>query len=180
MNNFNGFPATYQPQMYQQQDGFQNPMQTPAYWQRQLQQMYQGQQQPSANYQVEPSNQQTMNNYMIWVQGEAGAKAFNLPRNTTLPLWDSEANVIYIKSVDINGKPSMTTIHYNEDVPSSENEKQAPIESVDTVAYATKEQFDSVIEQLKNLTEQVNSMESKLMNLQNKPQQQNNNRRGNK
>jgi hypothetical protein len=87
-----------------------------------------------------------MNNYMIWVQGEAGAKAFNLPRNTTLPLWDSEANVIYIKSVDINGKPSMTTIHYNEDVPSSENEKQAPIESVDTVAYATKEQFDSVIE----------------------------------
>lgn len=78
-----GFPATYQPMYYQ-------PQYTPQF------------QQP----------QQTQNNGMIWVSGEAGAKAYLVAPNTTVQLWDSEAQVIYLKSADASGMPSMKVLDY--------------------------------------------------------------------
>ena len=49
---------------------------------------------------------------MIWVQGESGAKSYLLAPNNTLPLWDSEAQTIYLKSADASGMPSMKIIDY--------------------------------------------------------------------
>ena len=85
----NGFPVTY-PQYYPQAQ--QVPQQMP-------QQM--PQQAPSP---------QSYN--MIWVQGEAGAKSYLVAPNTTVQLWDSEAPVIYLKSADASGMPSMKIIDY--------------------------------------------------------------------
>jgi hypothetical protein len=51
-------------------------------------------------------------NSMIWVQGEAGAKSYLVAPNTTIPLWDSESQTIYIKSADNSGMPSMKIIDY--------------------------------------------------------------------
>ena len=84
----NGFPIGYQP--YPQ----------PTYAQQyQQSQQYQNQQaQPSPN--------------LIWVQGEAAAKSYPVAPNSSVPLWDSEANVIYIKSADMSGMPSMRVIDY--------------------------------------------------------------------
>lgn len=48
----------------------------------------------------------------IWVQGEAAAKSFMVAPNSTVTLWDSEAQVIYIKSADANGMPSMRILDY--------------------------------------------------------------------
>ena len=79
----NGYPATYQPMYYQTQ--------------------YTPQFQPP---------QQTQNNGMIWVSGEAGAKAYLVAPNTTVQLWDSEAQVIYLKSADASGMPSMKVLDY--------------------------------------------------------------------
>jgi len=83
----NGFPATY-PQFYPQTPQMQSfnpqPVQQPA---------------------------QSQNN-MVWVQGEAGAKSFLMAPNTTVPLWDSESQTIYIKSADASGMPSMKIIDY--------------------------------------------------------------------
>ena len=46
--------------------------------------------------------------YMEWVEGEVGAKAFQMPvgyvPNTPIPLWDSTAHKIYLKSWDMMGK----------------------------------------------------------------------------
>ena len=85
----NGFPVNY-PQYYPQfqQVQQQNPVPTP---------------QPQV---------QTQNNPMIWVQGETGAKSYLLSPNTTLPLWDSERQTIYLKSADASGMPSMKTLDY--------------------------------------------------------------------
>ena len=87
----NGFPATY-PQFYPQyqQPQYQQQAQTP-------------QPQPNVPQQSNP---------MIWVQGEAGAKSYLLAPNTTAPLWDSEAQTIYIKSTDASGMPSMKILDY--------------------------------------------------------------------
>ena len=43
----------------------------------------------------------------IWVQGEAGAKSFLVGPGKTVALWASEAQVIYLKSADPSGMPSM-------------------------------------------------------------------------
>lgn len=49
--------------------------------------------------------QGTGGNDMIWVQGEAGAKAYLVAPNTTVVLWDTETPTIYVKSADGTGKP---------------------------------------------------------------------------
>lgn len=43
----------------------------------------------------------------VWVNGEVGARAHLLAPNVTLPLWDSDANYLYLKSSDSTGKMSM-------------------------------------------------------------------------
>lgn len=91
----NGFPATYQPMYYPQQ--------------------YQPQpvQQPTPTPQPQP-----VNTSIIWVQGEAGAKSHLVAPNTTVPLWDSEAQRIFLKSADPAGMPSMKILNYTiEEVP---------------------------------------------------------------
>lgn len=89
---YNGvFPATYQPMGYVPQA------------QPQMQQV-----QP-----VPPQTQMAQQNgQMTWVQGETGAKSYLLAPNTTLPLWDSERQTIYLKSADASGMPSMKILDY--------------------------------------------------------------------
>lgn len=56
--------------------------------------------------------QQPTNNGIIWVQGEAGAKSYLVAPNNTVQLWDSEEQVIYLKSADASGMPSMKILDY--------------------------------------------------------------------
>lgn len=144
MDNFNGFPATYQPTYYYQ------PAPTTAVPTYQYRPMN-WQQQP---VQTTSQQQQQNNNSMVWVQGEAGAKAFSLPPNTTIPLWDSESQTIYIKSVDANGKPTMTILDY------VDRSASTPQEEVAKVEYATKEQMDAFNKQLIVFNEKLNGLSS--------------------
>ena len=64
---------------------------------------------PQAN--VNPTQPQTNSN-LIWVQGEAGAKSYMVAPNTTVQLWDSESQTIYLKSADASGMPSMRILDY--------------------------------------------------------------------
>lgn len=74
--------------------------------------------QPTQFYYPQTQNQNLQsqsvqqNNGIIWVQGEAGAKSYLVAPNTTVPLWDSESEVIYLKSADASGMPSMKVIDY--------------------------------------------------------------------
>lgn len=82
----NGFPMSYQPMYYQPQyQQVQNPVQNAS---------------------------QNTNSGIIWVQGEAGAKSYLVAPNTTVQLWDSEDQVIYLKSADASGMPSMRVLDY--------------------------------------------------------------------
>ena len=92
----NGFPMSYQPMYYPQQFQPQQPIMASP-------QPQQTQQQPA---------QQPVNNGIIWVQGEAGAKSYLVAPNTTVQLWDSENQVIYLKSADASGMPSIKTLDY--------------------------------------------------------------------
>lgn len=64
-----------------------------------------------ASYQ--PMNyQQNYQSGIIWVSGEAGAKAYMVAPNTTVALFDSENQTIYLKSADASGMPSIKTLDY--------------------------------------------------------------------
>lgn len=99
----NGFPATYQPMYYQ-----------PQYQPMQYQQPQPVQQAPT-----NPAPAQPTTSNIIWIQGEAGAKSHLVAPNTTVALWDSEAQRIFLKSADAAGMPSMKILNYTiEETPS--------------------------------------------------------------
>ena len=73
----------------------------------------------------------------IWVSGEAGAKAYLVAPNTTVQLWDSESNCVYLKSADATGMPSMKILDYT--IRNAQNDvKKTPLEN-EPKEYATKD-----------------------------------------
>ncbi len=63
----------------------------------------------------QPPQQATNNsNEIIWVQGEAAAKSYIVAPGNTVILWDSENPVLYIKTADSSGIPSMRVLDYTE------------------------------------------------------------------
>lgn len=51
------------------------------------------------------NTQSTGNQGFVWVQGEAGAKAYPVAAGNSVLLMDSESPVLYMKSTDISGRP---------------------------------------------------------------------------
>ena len=132
------------------------------------------------NQMNQPQQQTTAG--IIWVQGEAGAKAYsNIRPDIPVALWDSEEPVIYIKSIDNTGKPSMTILDYTERNSSESKQPEVP-----QVEYVTKEQLDSLNNQYSSFDEQLKELSGHVKDIENritsfgKPQTNNNNRRGNK
>lgn len=64
---------------------------------------YQMPYQQMQNYQL---NTQQANNGIVWVQGEAGARAYPVAAGNSVMLLDSESPVFYIKSTDNTGMPT--------------------------------------------------------------------------
>lgn len=127
---YTGFPATYQPMYYQPQ--------------------YQAPSQPSAAPQTN----------VIWVQGEAAARGYLMAPNTTLPLWDSEANVIYLKSTDSAGMPSMKVLDYTirDQTPVNAPVAASAAQGNNSPAYATKADLEVLAGQIDRLKAKMDSM----------------------
>lgn len=143
MPYYNGFPATYQP-MYQPY----TPMQV------QPQQSYTGA--SPAQQPVQPPVQQSNK---IWVQGENGAKSYLVAPNSTVDLWDSEQQTIYIKSADASGMPTMKILDYTLREPNKSTSNPASFAPDDKIPdYATKDDFRAVSEQITALRDRVDSL----------------------
>lgn len=131
----NGFPATYQPMYYPQQFQTQMPQQ--------------------------PIQQQ--NNGIIWVQGEAGAKSYLVVPNTTVQLWDSEAQVIYLKSADASGMPSMKILDYTirNQTPVNAPVTAPPAPTINTQDFALRTDLDALAGQINALRAEIDGMTTK-------------------
>ena len=91
--------------------------------------------------QYQQPTQNTQQNGIIWVQGEAAAKSYLVAPGQTVQLWDSEEKVIYLKSADGSGMPSMKVLDYT-----IRGEAEAkPTE------YATKEDLAALSERIEKL-----------------------------
>ena len=116
-----GFPATYQP-MYQQ---YQAPV-----------------------MQTQQQAQQPQQNGIIWVQGEQAAKSYLVAPNSTVQLWDSEEKVIYLKSADASGMPSMKILDYT--IRGDANTVQAP-----AAEFATKDDLRALEDKIRDIREEM-------------------------
>lgn len=96
---------------------------------------------------VAPAPQQPQNNGIIWVQGEAGAKSFMVAPNTTVQLWDSEDQVIYLKSADASGMPTMKVLDYT--IRQAGNSQAAP--ALMQSDYVTRDELSAFEEKIKKM-----------------------------
>ena len=81
-------------------------------------------------------------NGLIWVQGESAARSWPVLPGTTTVLWDIDSSVIYLKSADISGMPSLKILDYT--IRGTEGK---------TENYVTKSDFESLkhdIEEIKS------------------------------
>ena len=111
--------------------------------------------QPAVSYQAQ---QQPVG--IIWVDGEVGAKAYQLPSNwpvnAPMPLWDTNDTVIYLKSTNQMGMPNpLQKIHYTMEeakttpMVGNSGNTQPALPAPDMSNYVTKEDFDRMKEELK-------------------------------
>lgn len=83
---------------------------------------------------------------VIWVQGEAGAKAYMVAAGNNVLLLDSDNPVFYIKSTDQSGMPlPLRIFDYTERAQAG---KTAPAAQSPQTEYITRSEFEAAIERL--------------------------------
>lgn len=92
---------------------------------------------------AQPQMQQggQFNQGLLWVQGEAGAKAYLTAPNTTVLLMDSENERFYIKSTDGAGMPNLRIFEYKEMI---QNRTPAEPQQVAMDDYVTRDEFEKL------------------------------------
>ena len=125
---YNNFPVTYQP-VY--------PQYVP---------------QPQIQQQPTP---QAQNNSLIWVSGEAGAKAYLVAPNTTVQLWDSEAQTIYLKSADGSGMPTMKILDYTIREQAPQGQSVPTLMHDEVSEYVTKSELTAFEEKIQKQLDKI-------------------------
>lgn len=88
---------------------------------------------------VQPQ-EQTQN--LIRVNGIEEAKAYQMPANSTVALFDSNDDVMYVKSTDGAGFPSIRTFAFTE-----VKEQNKPVQQIN---YISREEFEEFKKELMN------------------------------
>jgi len=106
--------------------------------------------QMAQNYQ-QPTNNNS-NGGILWVQGEAGAKAYPVGAGNSVQLMDTEDSVFYIKTVDQSGMPQPLRIFdYTERT--AQNATAAVL--TDNKGNITREEFESLKERVRAISERI-------------------------
>lgn len=102
------------------------------------------------------NNQANTQTSLIWVQGLEAAKSYLVAPNTTVTLWDSESQTIFLKSADASGMPSMKILDYKiRDNTPQETARASHSE------FATKVDVESIKKEIVALTDRVNNLYEK-------------------
>ena len=120
-------------------------------------------QQSYAQPQIQPqmqSNQGTIN----WVQGEIGARAYPVGPNMSVLLMDSEGQNFYIKTADQSGMPSLKKYAYSEVVEEPLRLESRDNREIDTSYQATRDEVKKLQEEIKDLKNQLATMEIDMRN----------------
>ena len=143
----------------------------PAYPANSYQQQYSQAAVPQNPYSQQPQSyaaqQQPVG--IVWVDGEVGAKAYQLPAgwpvNAPMPLWDTNDTIIYLKSTNQMGMPNpIQKVRYTMEeqprmapamqsnqgsLPGGYSEGQSGHASADLSQYVRKDELENLKEELK-------------------------------
>lgn len=103
---------------------------------------------------------QQINQGLLWVSGEVGAKSYLVAPNSTVLLMDSDSQRFYLKSADGAGMPSMRIFEYNEvtNTPSSvvyaTNSHEKELDS----KYVTREEYEGLKRQYESIMQRLDSI----------------------
>lgn len=131
---YNYFPATYQPFGYGM----------PQYSQQQFQQ----QQQPQ------------IQNGIIWVSGDEEAEAFPIAPNNAVRLWHRTMPIVYFKSADASGKPSLASYDLVERTRTAQ-ERTEPAESK-LVDYTRKDELGALTAALEAVKKDIRQIKRQM------------------
>lgn len=88
-------------------------------------------------------------NGLVSVTGIEGAKAYQLPPNSAMPLFDGNQDILYLKTTDSAGYPTIKTFSFK----AMEEPKHAPQEQGGE--YVQRSEFDALVEQVTSLVGQA-------------------------
>ena len=155
----------YQPQYYQggyypqYQNGASPDMLNQFKAQYQPMQMQQPMMQQPVQMQMQPPN--TSNDMMIWVLSEVEAQSYPVAPNNSVILWDKNNDVVYIKSVNAQGVPSMRVLDYKERT--AENAQKTTVEHECKCGgkFVLKEDFKALQEEFEALQAKIEQLSVK-------------------
>ena len=144
--------------MYQPMQTYGNYQPMPQPYQDRLAQL-QSQYQQTVNVpQMAPQPQ--INQGLLWVSGEVGAKSYLVAPNSTVLLMDSDASRFYLKSADQSGMPSLRVFEYTEVVNAPQTSVIAPnsdLKELDS-KYVTREEYDGLKSLYGKILERLDSV----------------------
>jgi hypothetical protein len=111
--------------------------------------------------QMQPAQPQ-VNQGLLWVSGEIGAKSYLVAPNSTVLLMDSDAQRFYLKSADNAGMPSLRIFEYSEVTNVPQNAPQSlntDLKELDS-KYVKREEYEGLKRQYEAIMERLNSMVS--------------------
>lgn len=110
-----------------------------------------------------PQQQPQQNNSsIIWVQGEAAARSFNVMPNQSVMLLDSESSTFYIKSADASGMPLPLRIFDYTERNTNQNVEQPQIQKhTEDPEYVTRDEFERKIAEITSSRRQMNVRKDK-------------------
>lgn len=118
--------------------------------------MYQPIQQQPVQQQAQQSYSPAINQSgIIWVSGPMEAQSYPIAPNNAVALWEKSGKVIYLKSADATGKPTMTVYDL---VERDQGASDAVTEQ--NTEYATKSDLSAVVGVVKGFDELIGSIKS--------------------
>lgn len=97
----------------------------------------------------------------LWVLNETEATSYPVAPNNSVTLWDKNQDIIYIKSVNMHGVPSMRVLDYKErarDIATKAPEKSVCDRNVE---FVKADQFNALQGKLEALQSEIEALKSK-------------------
>jgi hypothetical protein len=98
---------------------------------------------------------------MIWVLNESEATAYPVAPNNSVVLWDKNNPVIYVKSVNMQGVPSMRVLDFSERMPDNATKTSVEHKCQCGGKFAPIEDFKRLQEEFEALQEKVETLNTK-------------------
>lgn len=121
---------------------------------------YQMPQMPQTQMPQVPTPPAVPSSDMIWVLNENEASSYLVAPGNTVTLWDKNEPVIYLKSVDAQGMPSMRVLEFTERLPEPRRSSQTGVDTGEG-KYASAEAFASLRGEVESLREKLEALSMK-------------------